>query len=209
MIVLVDYGAGNLRSVAKALAAVGARVQVSDRPADLLAAEKIILPGVGAFGDGMDGLQTRGLVAPLKTALAQGKPLLGICLGMQLLFANSEETPETAGLGVLPGVVRRFPANLQTPDGVKLKIPHTGWNQINPQRPSPLLHGIPEGAYAYFNHGYYCQPAKARHTLATTTYGRRFAAVVGHGSVYGVQFHPEKSQQIGLQILRNFVERCS
>ncbi len=208
MILLLDYGIGNLRSVQKALEAVGAPVRLSDRPADLAAAEKIILPGVGAFGDGMAGLRDRGLIAPLREALAAGKPLLGICLGMQLLFSASEEAPETPGLGLLPGVVRRFPPGLREASGLALKIPHTGWNQIWPQRPSPLLDGLRPGAYAYFNHGYYCQPADPADLLAETDYGLRFASVVARGSLYGVQFHPEKSQAVGLQMLRNFVEKC-
>ncbi len=208
MILLLDYGLGNLRSVAKALAAVGAEVRQSSDPADLARADKIILPGVGAFGDGMAGLRDRGLLAPLRAALEAGVPLLGICLGMQLLFSASEEAPGVDGLGLLPGVVRRFPADLRAADGQPLKVPHTGWNQLWPRAASPLLDGLPAGAYAYFNHGYYCQPEDPADALAESDYGLRFAAVVARGSLYGVQFHPEKSQAVGLQILRNFVEAC-
>lgn len=200
MIALLDYGIGNLRSVEKALAAVGARVHQTSDPQEMRAAEKVVLPGVGAFGDGMAGLEERGLVEPLRRAAARGKPLLGICLGMQLLFEGSEEHGEYEGLGLLPGWVRRFPAG-------ELKIPQTGWNRILPVQETALLAGVGGGEYAYFNHSYYCD-AQAEHTLAETEYGIRYASVVGRGSLYGAQFHPEKSQHVGLTILRNFVERC-
>ena len=205
MVLLVDYGIGNLRSVQKALEAAGATVVVDDSPAAVAAAEKILLPGVGAFGDGMEGLHSRGLVAPLREAARRGVPLLGICLGMQLLFESSEEAPGVEGLGLLPGTVRRFPEGLRAADGSRLKIPHTGWNQIWRRREHPLLRGLADGAYAYFNHGYYCAPADPADVLAETDYGLRFASVVGRGALFGVQFHPEKSQTVGLQILRNFV----
>jgi len=201
MIALVDYGAGNLRSVEKALLAVGAAVRLTSHPADLERAERVILPGVGAFGDGMAGLHRRDLVEPLQRLAARGVPLLGICLGMQLLFESSEELGQHAGLGLLPGKVLRFPAG-------GLKVPHTGWNQLQPVQETPLLHGLQPGDYAYFNHAYYCQPAEPPDVLACTGYDLQFASVVGRGSLYGVQFHPEKSQAVGLQILRNFVERC-
>ena len=215
MIALVDYGAGNVRSVHKALEAVGAEVHLARAPGLILAAEKVILPGVGAFGDCMAGLRRAGLVDALCQAVEQGKPLLGICVGMQVLFDEGEEMGRHAGLGLLPGRVVRFsfPAPPQSPPtlGGKvkemslLKIPHTGWNQIEPTGESPLLHGLPHGAWAYFNHAYYCQ-AQPEHTLAVTDYGGAFSSVVGRGRVYGVQFHPEKSQWVGLHILRNFVE---
>ncbi len=205
MILLVDYGIGNLRSVQKALEAAGGDVVVGSTPAAVAAAEKILLPGVGAFGDGMEGLHARGLVAPLQEAAQRGVPLLGICLGMQLLFEGSEEAPGVPGLGLLPGEVRRFPDGLRDDAGSRLKIPHTGWNQIWPQRDHPLLHGLVAGAYAYFNHAYYCAPANPADVLAETDYGLRYASVVGRGALLGVQFHPEKSQAVGLQILRKFV----
>ncbi len=208
MILLIDYGIGNLRSVQKALEAVGAAVTLSDDPAAIAATGKLILPGVGAFGDGMAGLQSRGLVEPLREAAARGVPLLGICLGMQLLFESSEETPGVPGLGLLPGAVRRFPPGLTDSQGARLKIPHTGWNQIWTQGEHPLLAGLEPGAYAYFNHAYYCAPARPDDTLAESDYGLRFASVTARGALCGVQFHPEKSQAVGLQILRNFVERC-
>jgi len=209
MIVLVDYGIGNLRSVYKALQAVGADVLLSSRPGDIRRAEKLILPGVGAFGDGMAGLQARGLIAPLQQAVQAGRPLLGICLGMQLLFRSSDEAPGVPGLGWLDGRVRRFPPPERTPTGRRLKVPHTGWNRIFPLRSTPLLAGLPAEAYAYFNHAYYCQPAVPETALASTTHGLTFASVVGRKGLYGVQFHPEKSQTVGLHILKNFVERIS
>lgn len=200
-IALVDYNVGNLRSVQKALEAVGARVRVVTEPAGLEGAAKIVLPGVGAFAPAMAELRRRGFIEPLREAVASGTPLLGICLGMQLLFEESEEGGRHQGLALLAGRVRRF-------QGEGLKVPQTGWNRLEPVRPSPLLEGLPEAAYAYFNHAYYCDPADPDDVLATTDYGGRYASVVGRGSVYGVQFHPEKSQQVGLAILRNFVERC-
>ncbi len=164
-------------------------------------ADKMVLPGVGAFGDGMSGLKTRGLVDAIQEAAARGIPLLGICLGMQLLFDRSQELGEHAGLGLLAGKVRRFPA-----DG--LKVPHTGWNQVLFEAGSPLLGGLETGCYAYFNHSYYCEPQDSRVVRGWTEYGLSYASVIASGRLYGAQFHPEKSQSVGLQILRNFVERC-
>jgi glutamine amidotransferase len=208
MIALVDYGIGNLRSVQKALEHVGADVVVTDEPAVILAADKVVLPGVGAFGDGMRGLAARGLVAVIRTVAAHGAPLLGICVGMQLLFETGEEMGEHAGLGLLPGRVRRFPvgqSSLTPSPTPNLKVPQTGWNQIEPAADSPLLRGLPAGAYAYFNHSYFCA-ARPEDTLAVTDYGGAYASVVGRGRLYGIQFHPEKSQQVGLWLLKNFVE---
>jgi glutamine amidotransferase len=203
MIALIDYGAGNVRSVHKALEAVGAQVQLTHDSETVLAADKIVLPGVGAFGDCMAGLRRAGLVGALQRAVELGKPLLGICVGMQVLFKEGEEMGRHAGLGLLPGRVVRFTDDLPAKG---LKIPHTGWNQIEPLGNSPLFDGLPPGAWAYFNHAYYCR-AEAEHTLAATDYGGPFPSVVGQGGVFGIQFHPEKSQRIGLHILRNFVER--
>jgi glutamine amidotransferase len=197
MIALVDYGIGNLRSVEKALGAVGAEVVLTSDPVAILAADKVVLPGVGAFGDGMAGLATRGLIEPLKELVWRGTPLLGICLGMQLLFEASDEMGSHRGLGFLRGQVRRFPAGA-------LKIPQTGWNQLVLRRPASLLRGLAPGSYAYFNHGYYCDPADESEVLATTRYGIDYASVVRRGALYGVQFHPEKSQDVGLRILGNF-----
>jgi glutamine amidotransferase len=201
MIALVDYGIGNLRSVQKALNAVGAEVVLTDIPGQILSADKVVLPGVGAFGDGMAGLRERNLVMVLECIISQGTPLLGICLGMQVLFETSSEHGEHSGLGFLSGCVRAF-------EDPGLKIPQIGWNQIHPQKDTPLLEGLPVGSYAYFNHGYYCAAANSPDVLATTDYGLDYASVVGRGNLYGVQFHPEKSQAVGLQILRNFVELC-
>jgi len=205
MIALIDYGAGNVRSVHKALEAVGAEVQLAREPRILRDADKIVLPGVGAFGDCMAGLRRAGLVDALQRAVEAGKPLLGICVGLQVLFDEGHELGRHAGLGLLPGRVVRFPREEMPP---ALKIPHTGWNQLEPVAPSPLLDGLPPGAWVYFNHAYYGQAAP-EHTLAITDYGRPFPSVVGRGEVYGVQFHPEKSQRVGLHILENFVERVS
>ena len=202
LLALVDYGIGNLRSVQKALEHVGARVQLTEDPAVILSAEKVVLPGVGAFGDGMRGLRERGLVDVIRQIAARGTPLLGICVGMQVLFDVGEEHGEHQGLGVFAGRVRQF-SNLQSSN---LKIPQTGWNQIEPQREHPLFHNLPPGAYAYFNHGYYCD-ARPEDTLALTDYGGPYPSIVGRGRVYGIQFHPEKSQSVGLRLLRNFVER--
>lgn len=203
MIALLDYGAGNVRSVHKALEAAGAKVRVSRQPRVLRDADKVVLPGVGAFGDCMAGLQRAGLVTAIHRAVEAGKPLLGICVGLQVLFEEGEEMGHHAGLGLLPGRVVRF-----SPERIALglKIPHTGWNQIEVTAPSPLLHGLPPGAWVYFNHAYYGQ-ARLEDTLAVTDYGGTFSSVVGQGPIYGIQWHPEKSQRAGLLILRNFVER--
>lgn len=198
MIALIDYGSGNLRSVEKALAHAGGEVTLTSEPTVILEADKVVLPGVGAFGDGMAGLKARGLPGPVKEVVQRGTPFLGICLGMQLLFESSDELGEHAGLGILPGKVVRFP-------GGGLKVPHTGWNQLNFSIPSPLVEGLTRGDYAYFNHSYYCEAADLSQVIARTEYGLAFPAIVGRERLYGVQFHPEKSQQVGLRILRNFV----
>ncbi len=198
-VVMVDYGAGNLRSVAKAFEAVGARVQITDRPQVLAGAKKVVLPGVGAFGDGVAALRRRGLLEPLQDLAQSGTPLLGICLGMQLLLDESLELGQHRGLGLIPGRVVPF-------DDGSLKVPHTGWNQIIPERDTPLLKGVRPGGFAYFNHGYYCRADRVA-TAARTSYGVNFASVIAQGSVFGVQFHPEKSQDLGLRILANFMGR--
>jgi imidazole glycerol-phosphate synthase subunit HisH len=200
MIALVDYGTGNLRSVEKALQAVGAQVNLTSDPQAILASEKAVLPGVGAFGDGMAGLRERGLVEVIQSLPSKGIPLLGICLGMQLFFEASEEMGEHPGLGLIPGRVRRFPE-------AGLKIPQTGWNQISFSAGSLLLEGLENGCYAYFNHSFYCEPSTAGDVLGQTDYGVTYTSAIRRERLYGVQFHPEKSQSVGLQILRNFVER--
>jgi glutamine amidotransferase len=189
--------------VHKALQTVGADVQVARDPGPLGEAEKVVLPGVGAFGDCMSSLARVGLVKGLKEAVARGKLLLGICVGLQVLFEAGEEMGLHEGLGLLPGRVVRFPDALPRQG---LKVPHTGWNQIEPVRDHALLSGVPDRAWAYFNHAFYCQ-AEQRHLIATTDYGGEFASVAGRENVFGIQFHPEKSQEIGLKVLRNFAER--
>jgi glutamine amidotransferase len=200
MLALVDSGIGNLRSVEKALSAVGADVRLTSNPEVVLEADKVVLPGVGAFRDGMRGLRDRNLVEPILTMIAHGTPFLGICVGMQLLFEEGEEHGTHKGLGLFTGKVKRF-------DDTDLIVPHTGWNLILPSRESPLLHGLEPDAYVYFNHSYYCD-ACPEDTLAYTEYGLRYSSMIQRGSIYGAQFHPEKSQRVGLTILRNFVERC-
>jgi imidazole glycerol-phosphate synthase subunit HisH len=196
---LIDYGLSNLRNVQKAFEHLGVEVQLVAEGAAVAGVDKLVLPGVGAFGAGMAGLAARGLVEPLCRAVAQGMPLLGICLGMQLLFEASEESPGVAGLGLLPGVVRRF-------DNSELVVPHVGWNQLSFATADPLLDGVSPKAYAYFVHSYYCEPADPADVLATSDYGRAFAAIVRRQNLIGIQFHPEKSQATGLRILRNFCE---
>lgn len=200
MLAVIDYGAGNLRSVLHALKHLNAQhVQLVRTPEDLRGTEKIILPGVGAFGAGMQQLHLQNLVAPLKQLLAEGVPYLGICLGMQFLFETSDEMGNHAGLGILPGCVTRFPAF------ENLKVPHMGWNQLEIKQESALLKHITDKSYAYFVHSYYCQPARESDILLSVNYGIEFTAGIAHKNIYGVQFHPEKSQQTGLQILRNFL----
>ena len=201
MLVLIDYGIGNLRSVKKALESVGADVVQSDNPDDILNASKVILPGVGAFHDGMSGLHERGLIKILNDIYHRRIPLLGICLGMQLFFERSPEMGNCQGLGFIKGDVKRFNQR-------GIKIPQTGWNQLLQLKSSPLLSGINENSYVYFNHSYYCSPTEKQVTMAQTDYGKLYASIIQTGSLYGVQFHPEKSQDVGLKILRNFVELC-
>lgn len=198
MIAIIDYGMGNLHSVAKAFEKAGAETAIVAQAAELRKAEAVVLPGVGAFGQGMANLRARGFVSAIQDIVETGTPLIGICLGLQLLFAESEEMGEYRGLGLFPGRVRRLPKSL--------RVPHVGWNQIHPVRPSPVLAGIAEGSYAYFVHSYYADPADSSLVLATTDYGLDFASVVGRDRIYGLQFHPEKSQSVGLRILQNIVQ---
>ncbi|GAB4543064.1 MAG: imidazole glycerol phosphate synthase subunit HisH [Anaerolineales bacterium] len=199
-IVLIDAGTGNLRSVQKALEAAGAAVTRTDDPQKILTAGKAVLPGVGAFGDFMKGLRARQLDSAVKEAAARGALLLGICVGMQALFETGEEMGARAGLGLLRGRVTRFD------DSLGVKIPHTGWNQLCPKPAAPLFHQVEDGAYVYFNHSYYCRAEDESDVTATVEYGVRYACAVQRGNLFGVQFHPEKSQAAGLQILKNFVE---
>lgn len=200
-IVMIDYGASNIRSAQKAFEYIGAPVTLTADPHLVRQAHKLVLPGVGAFGSGMDALRAKGLDSAVCDAVAMGIPLLGICLGMQFLFQNSDEMGHHLGLGLIPGHVTRF--QIEDPN---LKVPHMGWNQIQHQENNPLLAGVPDGSYAYFVHSYYCVPAAAQDIVAATNYGDPFASIVSRDNVYGIQFHPEKSQRFGLQILRNYVE---
>ena len=202
MIAVVDYGMGNLRSAQKGLEKAGHGAIITDDPAVIDRAGAVVLPGVGAFKDCYEGLCSRGLVEPILKAAASGKPFLGICVGLQLLFEESEEGMGCKGLGILPGRVVRFPGARNT----GLKVPHMGWNKLKPVpgRHSPLLENTGESPYVYFVHSYYAKPADEALVLATCEYGVEFPAVVGRGNVFAVQFHPEKSQLQGIGILKAF-----
>jgi glutamine amidotransferase len=197
--VIVDYGMGNLRSVEKAVEAVGGRPLISGDPAVVRQAERLILPGVGAFGDAMENLRRQQMEDAIREAVNSGKPLLGLCLGLQLLFSESEEFGRHRGLNLIPGKVRKF----QDPG---LRVPHVGWNQIEGNQPDPLLQGIPENSYFYFVHSYYVEPDRPEDVLRWTSYGHRFCSIACRGKVWGAQFHPEKSQDAGKKLLRNFLE---
>ena len=196
MIAIVDYGAGNLRSVAKALAKLGYMAQVTSEPEVVAEAEAIILPGVGAAADAMESLGKRGLVNTLKEAVAQEKPFFGVCLGLQLLFEASEEGGWHPCLGLLPGTVRRLPP--------ALKVPHMGWNRVRQVGDHPLWKGIPNSSYFYFVHSYYVAPQDESGVIGETDYGLTFASVVFRGNLVGTQFHPEKSGDLGLWVYDNF-----
>jgi glutamine amidotransferase len=204
---IVDYGSGNLRSVSKALDAVGARTCLVSTPDALDEIDAIVVPGVGAFGDCARHLRATGLWEPLREWIASDRPYLGICLGYQLLFESSEETPGVEGLGVLPGAVRRFPAgNPQNPTGA-LKVPHMGWNTLDIRQPDDRLYAsLPASPSVYFVHSYFPVPADSTIVSATCDYAGDFAASVTRGALSAVQFHPEKSQVTGLAILKNFVQ---
>lgn len=196
---------GNLRSVQKALEHVGCAATITSQPEQIAAAKKIILPGVGAFGDALRELQTRHLVQPIVESIRSGKPFLGICLGLQLLFEVGYEGGQQSGLGVLNGTVERFPASLPREQG--LKVPHMGWNQIVIDKPgAPLLKDIPSEAYFYFVHSYYVKPTQPEIAWLSCDYGQRFCAAVWQDNLFATQFHPEKSQRDGLQLLKNFSE---
>jgi glutamine amidotransferase len=201
-IILIDAGTGNLRSVQKALENVGASVTRTDDPQKVLAGKKIVLPGVGAFGDFMSGLKAKGLDDAVKQVVERDVSMLGICVGMQALFEIGEEMGDHEGLGLLKGTVVKFP------DSLLVKIPHTGWNQIQVKKGVLLFDHVEDGSYVYFNHSYYCQAGDRADVIAEVDYGIRYACAVRRENVFGVQFHPEKSQTVGLQILRNFVEEA-
>ncbi|NOZ24196.1 MAG: imidazole glycerol phosphate synthase subunit HisH [Planctomycetes bacterium] len=199
MIAIIDYGTGNLRSVQKAFEKIGATALIATDPTSLRRAEKIVLPGVSAFKDAMDGLVQLGLVETIKEQIADGKPFLGICIGLQLLFTKSYEDGEHDGLDVIPGEVVRF-------SSAGIKVPHMGWNGLQQKTGAPLLAGIPDGAHMYFAHSYHGVPADSGVLATETEHGVRFASSVWTGNVFATQFHPEKSQRYGLRLLRNFVE---
>jgi glutamine amidotransferase len=196
VIAVIDYGRGNLGSVEKALERLGMRAVVTQDPRVIEDARALVLPGDGAFHDAMSNLQSLGLLEPLKTALDEGRPFLGICLGYQLLFTESEEFGQGKGLDVIPGTVRRFPGGL--------KVPHMGWNTVEHQGDLRIFDGIPSGAHFYFVHSYYPSATDPSLPAATCTYGVTFPAAVGRGTLFATQFHPEKSQRWGLRLLENF-----
>ena len=200
MITMIDYGASNIRSAQKAFEAVDGRVQLTSDPEVVRRADKLVLPGVGAFGVGMNALRQGGLDSAVCEAADAGIPLLGICLGMQFLLDESDEMGRFEGLGLIPGRVTRFEL-----DDKQLKVPHMGWNQIEHNESHPLLKAVPSGSHTYFVHSYYCVPANEEDIAAVTEYGTPFASIVSRGNVHGIQFHPEKSQKRGLQLLRNFL----
>ncbi|MDD5455090.1 MAG: imidazole glycerol phosphate synthase subunit HisH [Candidatus Ratteibacteria bacterium] len=203
-IAVIDYGLGNLRSVSKALESVGAKVKVADKAKDILSAEAIVLPGVGAFRKGMENLGKSEIIPALLESIKNNKPFLGICLGLQLLFTESEEHGICKGLDIIKGNVKKFSANV--------KIPHMGWNDIrkqkteNREQKTDILKDIPDNSYFYFDHSYYVEPEDKDTVIATTEYGKEFVSAINKDNVWGVQFHPEKSSDLGLKILKNFIE---
>ncbi|MDA8233447.1 MAG: imidazole glycerol phosphate synthase subunit HisH [Clostridia bacterium] len=203
MIAIIDYGMGNLRSVQKGFEKVGYEAKIVQDRGEVLAARGVILPGVGAFKDAMDNLRDADLIDPIQQVVAKGTPFLGICLGMHLLFETGEEWGIHEGLGLLKGTVRKLPGGV--------KVPHMGWNQIEVVHESPIIQGIPHGADFYFVHSYYVDPADEKVITTQTDYGIKFTSIVSQGNVFGIQFHPEKSSALGLQILKNFgelIEKC-
>jgi imidazole glycerol-phosphate synthase subunit HisH len=219
VITIVDYGMGNLRSVQKAFERIGRQARVTDRPEDVAKAERLVLPGVGAFTDAMTALRGRGLIEPIRDFCRAGRPFLGICLGLQILFEDSEEVPGcgaggcggegdptapvVTGLGLVPGRVVRFSRSFEKQG---LKVPHMGWNVAEPVGNSPLFAGMTkEKVYFYFAHSYYACPKDTTAAAAVTEYGGRFASAIRAGNIHATQFHPEKSQALGLAMLENFV----
>lgn len=200
-IAIIDYQMNNIRSVQKAFESMGFSTSVVSEASELERFEQIVIPGVGAFGQAMQRLEQLGMVEAIRAAAARGKSVLGVCLGMQLLFEQSEEFGTHRGLSLLPGTCHRLPK--------EVRVPHVGWNQVEIARPSPLLEQVEDKQYFYFVHSYFAEPKELDLVLATTDYGRPFPSIVGIERVWGVQFHPEKSQKSGLRILRNFAEyRC-
>lgn len=196
MLTIIDYGVGNLRNVFMAFRRLGVEACITSEAAEIRRARALVLPGVGAFGDSIGNIRALGLEETILAAIRDGVPFLGICVGLQLLFEVSEEMGEHHGLGVLAGRVRRFPACLT--------VPHMGWNQIHQTQPIPLWRDLPDHSYAYFVHSYYADPQDPAVVAATTDYGIDYASAVAKGNLYAIQFHPEKSQDVGERILRNF-----
>lgn len=200
MIAMIDYDAGNIKSVEKALQKLGADVVITKDPQEILSADKVILPGVGSFGDAMNNLKKYGLDKVIHQVVEKGTPFLGICLGLQLLFERSDESPEATGLGILKGEILRIP------DAEGLKIPHMGWNSLHLQNNGRLFKGLKENDYVYFVHSYYLKAEDKEIVKATTNYSVNIHASVEKDNVFACQFHPEKSSDVGLKILKNFVE---
>ncbi len=198
MIAIIDYGAGNLQSVKKALDFIGAESVITDSPEIINSCDKILLPGVGSFGDAMDSMNEKGLCETVKENALSGKPFLGICLGLQLLFEESEESPGVKGLGIFKGKIKKFPNDMG------LKIPHIGWNSLEICQKDTLFKDVPENSYVYFVHSYYLHAEEANDVATVTNYGIDFHSAVGKNNIFATQFHPEKSGDVGLQILRNF-----
>lgn len=203
MVTIIDYGIGNLRSIEKAFEHVGVEVHRTDDPGTVADASRLVLPGVGAFGACINEVRRRGLEAPILTAIADKTPFLGVCVGMQLLFEEGHEKGIHQGLGVLPGQVRHF-HDTSPQTASSFTVPHMGWNTVEPTRSSPLLDSLDEGAYVYFVHSFHAVAENEDDVLATTTYGHTFPSMVQRDHIYGVQFHPEKSQRAGLRLLDNF-----
>ena len=198
MIAIIDYGAGNLQSVKKAFDFIGAESVITDNPEIINACDRILLPGVGSFGDAMDSMAKSGLVETVKQNALSGKPFLGICLGLQLLFEESEESLGVKGLGIFKGKIKKFSSDMG------LKIPHIGWNSLEIKQKDGIFKNIPENSYVYFVHSYYLQAEDKNDIATVTNYGISFHSAVGKNNIFATQFHPEKSGDVGLQILRNF-----
>ena len=198
MLAIIDYGAGNLRNVTMAFRRLGVQATMTADPADITRASALVLPGVGSFGDAMANLRARKLEAPITAAIRAGLPFLGICVGMQVLFEVGEEMGEHRGLGIVPGRVRRF--------GSGVTVPHMGWNQIHQTKTTPLWDGVPDGSYAYFVHSYYCDAPDDAIVAARTDYDHGFVSAIASDNVAAIQFHPEKSQDVGERILRNYLK---
>jgi glutamine amidotransferase len=207
VIAVIDSGIANLRSVEKALLRLGADAAIVDEPGRLDEAAGIILPGVGAFADGIAKLTRNGFVEPLRRAIQGGTPVLGICLGLHFLFSESEEFGLHRGLDLIPGRVVRFREDLPDPacPGGRLKVPHMGWNRVRVERPVPILQGLPDETFFYFVHSYYVEPADPSIVAGSTEYGSRFTSVIWRDNLFATQFHPEKSQEAGLALLANFI----